>query len=280
MYGKIFESMYDGTLVEDWRALITFQQMIVLCDSNGIIDITHRSLSSRTGIPIEHINAGIDILEAADPYSRSPEQGGKRISRIDEHRPWGWYIINFDKYNRLISRQDKKQKDAQRMREKRKKDNKINDVAFSRIESHLVESVADVAHVDVDVDVYVDEDIKIKIKPQRKNSISLPDWLNFESWAEFVQHRKDIKKPLTHLAAKKNLAVLEKFKDQQKQIIDTTIANRWTGLFSLKNGEANHAKSYPRKLTAVERVRAAGGLDKPGAIIDVEPHGNLVGEND
>ena len=39
MYGKIFHSIYDGTLAEDWRAPITFQQLIVLCDADGIVDI-------------------------------------------------------------------------------------------------------------------------------------------------------------------------------------------------------------------------------------------------
>ena len=84
--------------------------MIVLCDSSGVVDITPQALSRRTGIPIEHIKAGIEILEQGDPYSRSSEHEGKRIERIDNHRPWGWYIVNYDKYTRLITRQDKKQK--------------------------------------------------------------------------------------------------------------------------------------------------------------------------
>ena len=61
MYGKIFESIYDGTLGDDWRALITFQQMIVLCDSDGVVDMTPAAISRRTNIPVEHIEAGIKI---------------------------------------------------------------------------------------------------------------------------------------------------------------------------------------------------------------------------
>ena len=87
MYGKIFSSIYDGTLVEDWRALITFQQFIVLCDADGMVDMTPQAISRRTGIPIEHIKAGIEILEQEDIYSRTAEQGGKRIERLDGHRP-------------------------------------------------------------------------------------------------------------------------------------------------------------------------------------------------
>lgn len=122
MYGKIFDSMYDGTIAEDWRALITFQQMIVLCDADGTIDMTPGSIARRTGIPIEHIKAGIDILENPDPYSRTPDQEGRRIVRLDEHRAWGWYLVNHAYYKGLqdsdeVRRQNRDRKRRQRERE-------------------------------------------------------------------------------------------------------------------------------------------------------------------
>ena len=66
MYGKIFDMIYDGTLGDNWQALITFQQMIVLCDADGIIDMTQSAIARRTGIQIEHIEAGINFLEQPD----------------------------------------------------------------------------------------------------------------------------------------------------------------------------------------------------------------------
>ena len=60
MYGKIFQSMYDGTISVNWKGLVTFQQMIVLCDSEGVIDITPPALSNRTRIPLEIIEEGIN----------------------------------------------------------------------------------------------------------------------------------------------------------------------------------------------------------------------------
>ena len=123
MYGKIFESIYDGTLVEDWRALVTFQQMIVLCDADGIIDMTPSAISRRTGIPIEHIKAGIEILENEDPYSRTEGEGGRRIVRLEDHRPWGWYLVNHEKYKHLqdsdtVRAQNRERKRRQRAKEK------------------------------------------------------------------------------------------------------------------------------------------------------------------
>ena len=109
MYGKIFESIYDGTLAEDWRALITFQQFIVLSDADGIVDMTPQSISRRTGIPIEHIKAGIEILEREDIYSRTADEKGKRIERIDGHRPWGWHIVNHKKYKLMRTAEDRRE---------------------------------------------------------------------------------------------------------------------------------------------------------------------------
>jgi hypothetical protein len=149
VYGKLFASMYDGTLYGNWQALVTFQQMIILADRTGIVDMTPQAIAARTSIPFEIIKAGIEALEAPDPYSRSPEHEGRRIVRLDEFRPWGWQIVNYVHYCRLFSADDKREKDRQRIAEKRKQ---IKSVAERR---DLSRPVADVAHIDVDVDVDV-----------------------------------------------------------------------------------------------------------------------------
>ena len=152
MYGKIFDSIYDSTVADDWRALITFQQFIVLCDSAGTVDMTPQAIARRTNIPIEHIKAGIEILESPDPYSRTEGQDGVRIERIDSHRPWGWSIVNHSQYRDLASREEKKKRDRERIAEKRLQANENADVAKCRGESLDVASVANVAHADADAD--------------------------------------------------------------------------------------------------------------------------------
>lgn len=127
MYGKLFDSMYDSTLAEDWRALITFQQMIVLCDADGMIDMTPQALSRRTGIPIEYIKAGIEILEKPDPYSRTPDQNGVRIELIDDHRPWGWHIVNHEKYKTLQDADTIRAQTRERVRKHREMKRTVTD---------------------------------------------------------------------------------------------------------------------------------------------------------
>ena len=121
MYGKIFDQIYDGTLAEDWRALITFQQFIVLCDADGNVDMTPQSITRRTGIPIEHIKAGIEILEKSDKYSRTPDEEGRRIELIDDHRPWGWHIVNHEKYKKLQDSDTVRAQTRERVKKHREK---------------------------------------------------------------------------------------------------------------------------------------------------------------
>lgn len=89
--------------------------------------MTPAVISRRTGIPIEHIKAGLEILEKEDPYSRTPDENGRRIIRLDEHRPWGWRIVNHGYYRDLASRQDAREKAAERQRRKREKDRQGTD---------------------------------------------------------------------------------------------------------------------------------------------------------
>lgn len=101
MYGKIFTNIYEGTLYGKWEALVTFQQLIVLCDADGIVDMTPHAIAARTSIPLEIIQKGLDTLGSPDPFSRTPDQEGRRIELIDAHRPWGWHIVNHKKYQQM-----------------------------------------------------------------------------------------------------------------------------------------------------------------------------------
>ncbi len=62
MYGKIFDSIYDGTLYGQWEAIVVMQQLIVLADANGVVDMTPPAISARTSIPLPIIEKGLQIL--------------------------------------------------------------------------------------------------------------------------------------------------------------------------------------------------------------------------
>lgn len=127
MYGKIFDSMYKGTLYGQWEAIVTFQQMIVLCDADGTVDMTPPAIAAITSIPLDIIQKGIEVLSRDDPYSRTPGRNGRRIELIDEHRPWGWVIVNHHKYKNLQDSDTVRAQTKERVRKHREMKRPVTD---------------------------------------------------------------------------------------------------------------------------------------------------------
>lgn len=122
IFGKIFQQMYDSTVAEDWRAMVTFQQLIVLADKDGVVDMTPEAIARRTNIPLEEvILPGIKKLEQNDKTSRSKQAHGARLVRLDEDRPWGWTIPTYEHYTFIIAQEQKREYNKQRMRRIRAK---------------------------------------------------------------------------------------------------------------------------------------------------------------
>lgn len=147
MYGKIFKQMYKGTLamVGPWQALVTFQQMIVLADIDGMVDMTADAIARETTIPIDVINIGIEALERPDPESRSPDEEGRRIIRLRENCSWGWKIVNYAKYRKIQSEEQRAEYQAQYYRTK---------VKPKRQQIQKVSTDSRHAEVDADAKVY------------------------------------------------------------------------------------------------------------------------------
>lgn len=291
MYGKIFASMYEGTLYGRWEAIVTFQQLIVLADEDGVIDMTPPAIAARTSIPLEIIEKGIDILAKEDKYSRTPAEEGRRIILVDEDRPWGWQIVNYMHYRNLASREDKKQKDRERIAEKRKKN---NDVASCR---NVSPSVADVAHTDTDTNT----------KPKTSRSTAnAPDRFD-DFWSAYPKKRKkaEAKKKwkAKHLDAKADeiIADVNCRLKQDRRWLDgfapdpTTYINghRWEDEIETRQGSSAPQQDGPSKvwnemLTAITRsksdrqawyaahpeyhdaIQSAGGMQQLGLMNDFQ----------
>lgn len=218
MFGKVFASMYDGSLYGQWEAIVTFQQMIVLADSEGFVDITPQAMAARTSIPLEIIQRGIELLSQPDQYSRTPDCDGKRIELVDDNRPWGWRIVNYVKYCRIVSAEEKREADRVRVAAKRAAERKANNgggVAECRKVSRASQSVANVAHIDVDVDV---------------DGRRVPG-LDPGAWEQWSVYREKIKKPIRDASIEAAQKAMAKLGDRQAEAVEHSMANGYTGLF-------------------------------------------------
>ena len=123
LYAKLFTSIYQGTLRGNSHGLLVFTNLLAHCDKDGIADIHPRAIAEEVGLTSEQVRAALDVLESPDDESRSPEEQGRRIIRMDEHRAWGWRVVNYAKYRAIRNEDDRREQNREaqaRWREKNK----------------------------------------------------------------------------------------------------------------------------------------------------------------
>lgn len=169
MYGKIFESIFDSTIISHGGDVVyIFISMIILSDKDGILPISIPAFSNRIAKSEEDIRTAIAILESPDPDSNSKEYDGRRIIPLSEVTNGvenrGWFVVNKDKYREKASRLDKTEKTANRVR--RFRDKKCN--------AHVTPCNAHVTHehVHTDIDTDIDNNCIGAGAPQHKKKIS------------------------------------------------------------------------------------------------------------
>lgn len=121
MYAKVFHQIFDSSIADNYKLRHFFMDLLVLADVNGVVDMTPTAISSRTRIPIEEVKTYLRALEQPDPESRTKEHQGRRIALVDDHRTWGWLIINYPRFRELASEEQRRAKTRDRVRRFRSK---------------------------------------------------------------------------------------------------------------------------------------------------------------
>jgi len=130
MYAKVFASLWDGSLRGQTDAQIVFIYMLTHADADGNVEIIRDKIASDTGLDEDfegqlpgRIDDAINILESPDNGSRSAVQDGRRIIRLDEHRNWGWHIVNYQHYRDIRDEESRRAYRAAWARENRRERN-------------------------------------------------------------------------------------------------------------------------------------------------------------
>jgi len=121
MFAKVFEQIFDSSIAEDYQVRLVFEDLLTLADIDGVVDKTPEALSRRTNVPLEIIKKAIAVLESPDPRSRRSEAEGRRLVRLDDHRDWGWLIVNYKYYRELASEEQRRAKTRERVNKYREK---------------------------------------------------------------------------------------------------------------------------------------------------------------
>ena len=222
-FTKLFSSITESTIwVESNETRIVWIAMLAMADRKGRVWGSIPGLANRARVSVDGCRTAIATFLSPDPDSRTKVEEGRRIREIDG----GWQLINYLKYREIRDQETTRELTAERVRKHRAKKPNVTPVT-RRNDNEEAEAYNGSTNVDPAV------------------------------WAEFVAHRKAIRKPLSAQSAAKNRKVLDALTvEQQRASVDATIANNWTGLFPPKGRHGNQ-QGHSGPSSAVDRVRAA-----------------------
>lgn len=111
-FNKLFSTISSSTIWgEAYPTRILWTTMLSMSDVYGEVHASIPGLARQANITIDECRAGLQTLLSPDPDSRTKDHDGRRIKEIDG----GWQLLNHAKYRAIISREDKKRKDRERI---------------------------------------------------------------------------------------------------------------------------------------------------------------------
>ena len=205
LYAKLFTSIYQGTLRGNSHGLLVFTNLLAHADQAGVVDIHPRAIAEEVGLTRDQVQVAIDELEAPDIESRSPEEEGRRIIRIDDHRAWGWQIVNYIKYRSIRSEDDRREQNriAQATWRAKQSDSKKNKPSSAEVSRNQPQS----AHTEVEGEGEANTSTATpKAKTPRKRDPPCPDGVTEGTWADWLTLRKAKRAPVTETVVREATA--------------------------------------------------------------------------
>ena len=127
-YTKLFQSIVTSSIwTEDDKTRIVWITMLALADRHGEIQASIPGLARVSGVSIADTEGAIAKLLAPDPYSRTTDDEGRRIEKIEG----GWALLNHAKYREMASDDDRKTKAAVRQKRFRDKESRNNNASVT-----------------------------------------------------------------------------------------------------------------------------------------------------
>jgi hypothetical protein len=210
-YTPIFDTVFEGSLCGKYPDTAVWLYMLALADWRGEVDKTPEFISALTGMPLGDLKAGISNLSSPDPRSRSHAEEGRRLIPIDDHRDWGWKIVNIQKYRDKASGIDQVKDGRNAAKVRRHKE------GHRRTPADTGETTGTPTHTHTQT---------------REESVPPPEGLDIKAWAEWEAYRKSIKKPISLASRIRAQEQMAKLGDRQSEAVAHSIANGWTGLFA------------------------------------------------
>ena len=246
-YTPLFSNLTTGTLCGRWPDIGLWPIILSMSDKSGVVDVTPAYIAGVTGLALDEVVSCMARFCGPDPGSRSDVESGARLVLLDDHRDWGWQIVNHEYYREKARLASKAAREvAEGLNKKRMADRRRPPVTAPDPLSNA--------------NAYSNPNTGKKGAPRPVFDPVGIEGLNLEAWGRWVAYRIELKKPLKPLsleAAAKDMAALG---DQQAAAVQHSIANQYQGLIPPRSGRSA-PKQRPmtaEEAEAMEANRAAG----------------------
>ena len=126
MYGKIFESLYEGSMVGAGPTIFAvWGYCIAKADSSGIVILNPALLAPIIGTSRVDVEQAIEYLTSPDPHSKNPEHEGRRLINVSGY---AYTVVSHAIYRDIKNNQDRREYMREYMRKRRGNDavNSVN----------------------------------------------------------------------------------------------------------------------------------------------------------
>ena len=102
-YSKLFSSIVTSSIwSEDDKTLRVWFAMLALTDARGNVEGSVPGFAHVARVTIPEMEHAIERLSSPDPYSRTPDNEGRRVEVV----PGGWVILNYCAYRERCQSKD------------------------------------------------------------------------------------------------------------------------------------------------------------------------------
>lgn len=118
MYGKSFESMFEGSMVGAGINVFAVWTYIITKARRGVIEINPKLLAFTLGGSESEVEAALEFLQQPDPDSRSKEEDGRRLVKEGQFQ---YRVVNYLKYQELRTEVDRREYNRVKQQEYRER---------------------------------------------------------------------------------------------------------------------------------------------------------------
>lgn len=116
MYGKSFESMYEGSMFGAGINVFAVWNYIIAKCRRGVIEINPSFLAAILGGKEDDIESALRFLCRPDPKSRSKKEDGRRLVKEGQFQ---YRVVNWEYYDKIKSEEERREYNRQKQREYR-----------------------------------------------------------------------------------------------------------------------------------------------------------------